>query len=187
MTREIEKLYRRFRQPSIVQGATYYHVFQSPARYALANARIMAAFHEMEDETVRLRCEPDEFCSMDDLKGDIFDRKCNPDIQESLMARQEKEFEESIERLGVWGIIGEYLDPATGEWEHGGSCWGFTGYENPGDPFENIGAISIIEETMDALQKVEKQWEGAQQLARIIMANQNALTLAFRCMRGETS
>jgi len=122
-----------------------------PASNALRNARVVAAFRECEDETVRLRIEPDEHCDMEDLKGDTFNRKANPDIQESRMAQEEKKFEESVERDGVVGVIGEYLDPITGEWEHADSCWGFTGYSDAADPFQNDYAVDIMNQTLDAL------------------------------------
>ncbi len=179
--------YRRFRQPSIKQGATYYHVWRTPAKNALDMARTLAAFQECEDETVRLRCEPDEHCDMENLKGDTFNREVNTDIQESRMAREEKEFEESIERDGVWGIIGEYLNPATGQWEHGDSCWGFAGYKDSTDPFENCAVIDIMDQTIDALHKAEKQWEGVQDLARLIVKNRNAVLAALRVACGDVS
>lgn len=78
-----------------------------------------------EPGEVRLRILADTDCSMDDLKGDVYDRAVNPEIPESRMAREEKEFEERIDREGVWGITGEFWDGD--EWIFVDSCWGFVG------------------------------------------------------------
>jgi hypothetical protein len=37
---------------------------------------------------------------------------------------------------GVWGIVGEYLDPITGEWVHQDSVWGFISDDYLDSPYE---------------------------------------------------
>lgn len=74
---------------------------------------------------VRLILEPDESYSLDNLKGDTYNRAVNPDIPESRMAREESEFEERVERDGVWTLVGQYWDGET--WQHADSCCGFVG------------------------------------------------------------
>lgn len=82
---------------------------------------------------------------MDDLKGDIFSRKANPDIPESRMTREEKAFEEKVNQRGVYGLIGEYKCPCCGEWKQADSCWGFVGNDYGGYEYD------IMQATLDAL------------------------------------
>lgn len=97
------------------------------ANAALRCAKTKARFNALGEEHVRVRIEPADDVDMDDLKGDMFNRRANPDIPEQVMRREEKAFEELVNREGVWGIISEYRDPNTGKWEHADSCWGFVG------------------------------------------------------------
>lgn len=94
--------------------------------------------------SVRLRVAWDDSCTLEDLKGDMFNRDVNPEIQESQMAREESEFEERVERDGVTGIIGEYWNGET--WEHADSCWGFVG----GDWQDSGYDTDIMRATLDA-------------------------------------
>jgi hypothetical protein len=94
-------------------------------RRSLATREI---FEKLEDKgLVRLNTVPDDSAEMDDLKGDTYNREANPDIQESRMAREEKEFEEKVARDGVWGVVGEYRVSEDEEYEHADSCFGFVG------------------------------------------------------------
>ena len=66
---------------------------------------------------------PDETCSLEDLEGDCFNPKANPDIPASRLERNRKELMEKVNREGVWGIVGEYF---YGEvWQQADSCFGF--------------------------------------------------------------
>lgn len=115
------------------------------AKQAVSRAKLLARWEGMKQAgMVRLRIAPDEFVNMDDLKGDTYSRKANPDIPEPRMAREEKEFEERIEREGVCGIVGEYWNGE--EWVQVDSCWGFVG-----DNWKESGADDGIREAaMDA-------------------------------------
>lgn len=71
---------------------------------------------------------------MDDLKGDTFNRKVNPEIPEERMAEEERHFEELVEREGVFGYVLERWCPQIDAgWEHVDSCWGFVGQYSPTD------------------------------------------------------
>jgi len=119
------------------------------ARWAYQHAVTQARWDAMESEgLVRLDIRPDEDCGFDDLAGDMFNRKANPDIPESRMAKEEKEYRERIDREGVYGIVGEYFDGE--EWVDADSVWGFVG-----DDWRDSGYDSDIKRaTMDALESL---------------------------------
>ena len=74
---------------------------------------------------VRLRIEPDEHASLEDLEGDMFNPKVNGDIPEAQLKEDREAFIERVNRDGVWGMIGEYWNGEA--WEHADSSWGFIG------------------------------------------------------------
>lgn len=108
------------------------------AQFALSAAKTQVEFDD--NENVRLVVVPDELCSMDDLKGDIFNPEANPDIPASRLEREEKEFEEKVNREGVYGLVGEYRCPHCGEWKHADSCWGFVGDDYDGYKYDCMAA-----------------------------------------------
>ena len=127
------------------------------ASNALSYARTLTEFRSREcgewDEPelgdVRLRIVPDEHADMDDLKGDCFNRKVNPDVQESRMQREENDFEERVRSDGVWGIVGEYWDGSN--WQHADSVWGFVG-----DAWRNSGYdFDIMQSALNEGKKLE--------------------------------
>src|ERR1700688_4368459 len=88
------------------------------ARWALSNARARLEWdkHEVAEYSsgeaidpkrgnVRLRLVPDETCSLEDLEGDCFNPKANPDIPASRLERDRREFIEKVNDQTVWGII----------------------------------------------------------------------------------
>jgi hypothetical protein len=108
------------------------------AQWALSNARTRIEWdkHEVAEYSSgapidpkrgneRLRLVPDETCSLEDLKGNCFNPKANPDIPASRLQRDRKEFIEKVNREGVWRIIGEYFDGE--KWRHADSFFGFVG------------------------------------------------------------
>ena len=127
-----------------------------PAKWALSNARTRMEWekHEVAKYSrgqpidpqrgdVRLRMVPDEMCSLEDLEGDCFDSKANPDISASKLHRDREEFIAKVNREGVWGIIGEYFDGEA--WKHADSCFGFVG-----DDWKNSGYdTDIMRATLD--------------------------------------
>lgn len=129
---------------------------------ALAEARTLERFEHLESVgLVRFRWVPDDQWTMEDLEGDCFRPECHPEISAERIEREREEFHRTVERDGVWGIVGEYrllplhhgegdivtyCDPDDEQgWEHGGSVWGFVGTE--GNGYET----DIMAETMDAL------------------------------------
>lgn len=102
-----------------------------------------------EEGLVRLRIEPDEICDLDNLLGDGFDPKHNPDIPAAKLAKEREEYVEKIDRDGVWGIIGEYWDGEA--WQVADSVWGFVG-----DDYRDSGwDTDIMRSTLDAFATLE--------------------------------
>ena len=86
------------------------------AQWALSNARTRLEWdkHEVAEYSsgkpidpqrgnVRLRLVPDETCSLEDLEGDCFNPKANPDIPASRLERDRKEFMEKVNGEGCLG------------------------------------------------------------------------------------
>lgn len=80
-----------------------------------------------ETETYRIIESLDEFWDMEDLKGDIFNPKYNPEIDKDKLKEQESDFERKVSKLGVFGYILEKKCVTCGHFEHVDSCWGFIG------------------------------------------------------------
>lgn len=117
------------------------------AQNALSAAKTQVEFDD--NENVRLVVKADEFCDMDDLKGDTYNPEANPSIPASRLEREEKEFEEKVNREGVYGLVGEYRCPHCGEWKQADSCWGFVGQEFGGYEYD------IMQLTLDALKNAK--------------------------------
>lgn len=114
-------------------------------------AETLSKWEEAEDNNlVKFEVVPDEMgYSLDDLAGDCFNPKANPDINPQTLKKQEKEFIERVNREGVNGIVGKYWNGE--EWEVADSVWGFVG-----DDWENSGYdIDVKASTLDELAKVE--------------------------------
>ena len=132
------------------------------AKWALSNARTRLEWekHEVAEYSsgeaidpkrgdVRLRIVPDETCSLEDLEGDSFNPKANPDIPASRLQRDREDFIAKVNREGVWGIVGEYFD---GEWQPADSCFGFVG-----DDWKHSGYdTDIMRATLDAAAKHDR-------------------------------
>ena len=70
----------------------------------------------------------DEFFSLKDLKGDVFKPECCPEIDEAELKRQELDFENKVELLGVYGYELQYWASSIDKgWTCIDSCWGFVG------------------------------------------------------------
>jgi hypothetical protein len=128
-----------------------------PARHALDVSRTVAEWRRAEDAgVVRLRLEPDYRPDMVDELVEGYQTRNGHDIGEDA-AR--KACAEDLDRLGVWGTVGEYAAPvcphcgAGGDWEQADSCWGHAGYRNPDDWRENWYVPDIMAETLDAARK----------------------------------
>lgn len=139
----LAELYREFRKP--LNGYAGMLPYCRAASQALACARhkIVTAdaqkqWEEMEDDgLVRVRVEPDEMSSLEDMEGDCFNPEVNPEINSNVLKREQKLFRGQIEQDGIWGYIVEVF--VNGGWYHLDSCWGFTAdYVREGCA-ENVG------------------------------------------------
>jgi len=117
------------------------------AHIALDYARTAEEWDALEYGEVRLLAEPDDSADFADLIGDA---------PESVVKSETKR----ADRDGVWGIVGQYLDPATGEWVTADSVWGFIG-----DDWQDSGYdYSVKRATLDAWARAYKP------LARVLVA-----------------
>lgn len=122
------------------------------ARWALSHAKTMDHFATLEAHNlVRLEWHPDHDATIEDLGGDTYRPECHPDIPESRIMREKKEFIELVEREGAWGLVGQYSVDGGKTWNDGGSIWGLVGQEDTG--YES----DIIDETVEALRKALKE------------------------------
>jgi hypothetical protein len=147
--KELLRLYRRER----ARG------FQ--ARWALSNARTRIEWdkHEVAEYSsgesiepkrgnVRLRIVPDEICCLEDLEGDCFNAKTNPDIPASKLERDREEFIAKVNREGVCGVIGEFFDGE--QWQHSDSCFGFVGDDWKSSGYDTDIMRATLNEAEDA-------------------------------------
>lgn len=73
----------------------------------------------------------DQVSALDDLKGDVFCPKANPDIPEEQLIIDFKAFEQRIWDEGVWGYELQQWVPKIGiGWVTIDSCYGFIGMYN---------------------------------------------------------
>jgi len=97
------------------------------------------------DSRVRIVAMPDDCCDMDDLKGDWFDPDVNANINPNRLEREEREFEERVNREGVWGFRAEYWNG--NEWIETDSIFGFVGDDFIGSNYDD----DLIESALDGL------------------------------------
>lgn len=113
------------------------------AQTALQHAKTLLAFNALDGDTVRLRWIPDQEC-FDDSYIDTW-----TDQSEAQREQARKELWESIERDGVWGLVGEVRCKCCQSWEEVDSCWGFVGQDAGGYEFDIMAACldKVITET----------------------------------------
>lgn len=93
---------------------------------------------------------------LEDLKGDSYNPKVNPDIDADVLKNEETQFEALVEREGVFGYVLERWNPSPGMgWEHLDSCWGFVGQYDESSTNSN----HYIVDEMKAM--TERQIKGA--------------------------
>ena len=100
----------------------------------------------------------DIHADLEDLKGDMFNPKHNPDINPITLKEQEIEFEEQVNREGVFGYVLEKWNPEPGRgWESGPgfhSCWGFVGQYDPNNStYSHYTVEEIIEVALDDMKE----------------------------------
>ena len=96
-----------------------------------------------ENEMYRIVEIMDNNFDIENLKGDMFNPKYIKEMHDSKMTikrlkQEEKEFEDLVNREGVFGYALEKWNPApnTG-WEHVNSCFGFVGQYSPNEEIFN--------------------------------------------------
>lgn len=99
------------------------------------------------ESVVRVEPRPDESAALEDLACDpgCFDR--DSDYQRHLKETADRAYSE-----GVFGIVGEYLDPESGEWIQADSCWGFIGEDWKGSGYDSDALHLAIQAWRDARQ-----------------------------------
>lgn len=91
--------------------------------------------------------------SMKDLKGDSFDPEVVTNVTCLELHRQEKEFEDKVNREGVYGYVLDHWEPAVDSgWESIDSCWGFVGQYHCGHPKFNH---YIVKEMIGTARRME--------------------------------
>ena len=103
---------------------------------------------ESDDEQFRILEIPDMYADMDSLKGDSYNAAVNTATDPERLAKEERHFEELVEREGVFGYVLERWNPAPGcGYEHVDSCWGFVGQYTPTDPTFNHYIVDELKAT----------------------------------------
>jgi hypothetical protein len=127
------------------------------AKNAFRNAKVRYEFSQLECGehdtpeigSVRLQVKPDDCVLLDDLFGDTFNPKANPEIPLTRMEREKQAEIDRVNRDGVWGVIGEYFDGE--KWQHADSCWGFIGEDWKDSGYD----VDIMAQTLGAASKIE--------------------------------
>jgi hypothetical protein len=98
----------------------------------MKNGRVI---FETENKEWRIVEHFDHDADINNLKGDCFDfeRSGYQGTREEL-AQEERDFEELVDREGVYGYVLERWNPTPGKgYEHVDSCWGFVGQYSESD------------------------------------------------------
>lgn len=104
--------------------------------------------YQSENKKFRIVEHADPDVDMENLKGDCYNPDVNPDIPN--LKEQEREFERTVEREGVFGYVLERWNPSPGiGWEHIDSCWGFVGMFNESIEFNNHYIIAEMKQTIE--------------------------------------
>lgn len=98
--------------------------------------------------TVRVRFDPDEYVSCEDLCGDCFNPDENPHLSKEALERKKREFLDTVNRDGVWGAIGEFWNGE--EWIDADSIWGLVGLD------EDDYILDIMASAIDGYRNVAR-------------------------------
>lgn len=101
--------------------------------HAKHSAQTQHIFEWLEYHNIaRLQWLPDDYCSYDNLAGDVYNLEINEDSvpggKRAILA-QEKEFKRMIDQDRVWGLVGQIKCHECDEWKNVDSVWGFVGQE----------------------------------------------------------
>jgi hypothetical protein len=115
---------------------------------------------ESGDSRLRIVESAEDYMSWDDLVGDTFCPKANPDIKPEILEREEQEYSEKVRREGVWYYDAQIWNGD--EWQSVDSIGGFVGDGFIGSNYDD----DLMESAMDALVKCID--ETAQEIAQEI-------------------
>ena len=90
---------------------------------------------------------------LNDLKGDCFDSKLNPEINPTQLKNEEIAFENKVKNEGVFGYELQKIDPDY-IWQHINSCFGFIGQYD-----EKTNNHYIVEELIENSKKAKENDE----------------------------
>lgn len=106
---------------------------------SLRSAKIVDRFNRAERAgLVRISLIPD-------------DSEYDPGDTDGMTAKQVTDMWDRINRLGVYGVVGEYRLNEDSEWESADSVWGCAGYDHADSFIENCYVPDIMAETLDTL------------------------------------
>ena len=112
----------------------------------------MKIIFETTDKRFRITEQSDIDYDLDNLKGDTYNQKVNPEIDKEDLKSQEKAFERKVAQEGVFGYVLESWNSAPGVgYEHMDSCWGFVGAYEENKDSENHHYI--VDEMKDTAQR----------------------------------
>ena len=105
--------------------------------------------YQTHDKTMRILEVFDGVCTLEDLEGDMFNPKANPDLPKEQLDKERQAFIRQVENEGVFGYVLEVWNPSPDcGWEHIDSCFGFVGRHSDHDHY-------IVQEFIDQIKERE--------------------------------
>jgi len=138
---------------SALHNACYsYYSEDVKRRFAALGGEILCGYEvsdywESGDARLRIVEYPDYGLSFEDLTGDCFCPKANPDIKPEILERKSKEYAKKVQREGVWFYDAQIWNGDC--WESVDSIGGFVGDDFIGSGHED----DLMESAIDALNK----------------------------------
>ena len=114
---------------------------------------------EIGDPRVRIVAAADDCQSLDNLFGDTFSAKCNPEIKLEILERERQAEIDRINRDGVWFMVAEYWNGR--EWEHADSMGGFIGNDFTGSGYDTDLKAEAMRALDDCLADEARKLEAA--------------------------
>lgn len=117
------------------------------AAWDAAGGELLAQYDATnEPGTVRIIELPDESASFDDLEGDTYNPKANPEIKAAILERERQAEIDRANRDGVWGYVAQHWNGSA--WQDDDSIWGFIG-----DDFKGSGYMEdLMQSSLDGRQ-----------------------------------
>lgn len=114
----------------------------------------MLTYKQLEDAGLaRLKVVLDTEWDADNMVGDMFNPKYNPDISPEECAQQEKEYLEKLCNSGVWGVVLEVHDG--NEWEQLDSLWGIDDHKYANEEIRAEMEAEAVEHFKDTAEVCE--------------------------------